>query len=85
MIDGPAFVTPHAVRQFIARIAPRLGYDAARAAILGGLRDCGAPKPLRSGAGYYVRVRRGPYLFRAVIVPGEGTKPAVATILRSGK
>ena len=85
MIEGQVFVTPHAVRQFIARIAPRLDYYSARAAIVAGLSLAGPPKALRSGAGVYVRVRHGAYLFRAVLVRGEGVLPAVATILRSGK
>lgn len=83
-VQGTFFVGPHACRQFQARIAP-LSYEAARQAILQGLAETTAPpKPLRSGAGVMLRVRR-PYAFRAVIAHGEGPLPAVVTILKSGK
>lgn len=85
MIDGQAFVTPHAVRAFQARVAP-LPYAAARAAILDGLaehmvRAC----PARDGA-VRVRVRHGPYPFRAVLAADpRGRAPVVVTIERSGR
>lgn len=83
-VQGSWFVTSHACRQFQGRIAP-LSYEAARQAILHGLVETtAAPKPLQSGAGVMIRVRR-PYAFRAVIVRGKGPLPAVATILKSGK
>lgn len=83
MIEGEVFVTPHAVAQFQARIAP-LAYDAARAAILEELTaHTRSLQPARSGAGVVVRTRGGRYAFRAVIGPGDGAKPAVVTILRS--
>lgn len=81
MIDGTVFVTPHAVERFRERIAA-LAYDDARAAILDGLtRIAGAP------ANGVVRVRRGPFAFRARIgpPPGPGLAPVVVTILRSGR
>lgn len=85
MIAGRYFVTPHAVKQFRARIAPRLSYDQALGAIIRGLEETESePKPCHSGKAVYIRVRR-PYAFRAVIAPGEGELPAVITILRSGK
>lgn len=82
-LDGPAFVTAHAVRQFQARIAA-LSYDAARAAILDGLaHHTVTVRPCASGTAVQVRVRHGQYAFRAVVGPGEGPLPAVITILRS--
>jgi len=85
-IDGPAFITPHAVRQFMARIDRRTDYDQALTAILRGLRDhAREPRPSANGKSVYVRVR-GPHNFRAVVVqePG-GDLPTVVTILKSGK
>lgn len=84
MIEGSVFVTPHAVRQFQARIAP-LPYEVARTAILAELEAHALPvRPLASGCGVAVRVRGGRYVFRALIGPGDGPCPAVITILRSG-
>ena len=85
--QGPAFVTPHAVRQFQARIAPGLSYDQARAAILDSLQNYSNVQPMMSGVAFRVLVRR-PYAFRAVVRPaadGKGSLPVVVTILRSGK
>lgn len=87
MIAGPAFVTPHAVRQFQSRIAPGLDFERARAAILTGLADFANIRPTPNGQAFRVRVRR-PYAFRAIVRPaadGEGALPVVVTILRSGK
>lgn len=85
-MTGDVFVTPHAVQQFIARIAPGLGYADARAAILTELQaHAGPAKPLASGRGIYVRARGGRYAFRAVLCRGEGSMPALVTILRSGR
>ncbi len=85
MISGDVFVTPHAVRQFISRIAPQLDYDEALWAIIHELRDHGGePKPLESGRGIRVRTRGGRYSFRAVIAPGD-PQPVVVTVLRSGR
>lgn len=82
MIDGPCFITPHAVRQFQARIAP-LNFEQARAAIIMGLRQYSNVRPLSNGRGWRVRVRR-PYPFRAVVVLNPGAAlPSVITILRS--
>lgn len=83
MIEG-AFITPHAIDQFLARVDRSLTRDEARAAIVAGLQHGGPARPLRSGAGIVIRVRRRPYSFRAVLGPGEGRLPAVITILRSG-
>lgn len=85
MIAGRYFVTPHAVHRFRERIAPGLTYDQALGAIIRGLEEATSePRPAHSGTGYYVRVRR-PYAFRALIVPGDGSFPAVATVIRSGQ
>ncbi|HEX6940905.1 MAG TPA: hypothetical protein VF158_15920 [Longimicrobiales bacterium] len=85
MIAGRFFVTPHAVERFRQRIAPHLTYEQALGAIIRGLDATDSERrPAQSGTRYYIRVRR-PYAFRALIVPGEGPLPAVATVLRSGK
>jgi hypothetical protein len=84
VIAGRYFVTPHAVERFRERIAPHLSYGQALGAIIRGLEETTSePRPAHSGKGYYVRVRR-PYAFRALIVPGDGPFPAVATVIRSG-
>lgn len=83
--EGPAFVTPHAVEQFRARVAPHLDAAAARAAILHELtHHVVTVRPSASGTAVQVRVRHGRYAFRAVVGRGEGPLPAVLTILRSG-
>lgn len=82
---GPAFVTPHAVRQFQARIA-HLPYELALAAIIRGLSKPANTRPTSNGRAVRVRVRR-PYQFRAIVRPsqgGQGHLPIVVTILRSG-
>jgi hypothetical protein len=82
-----AYVTPHAVERFRARIDPDLDETSARAAILRGLEtDTASVVPAHSGRGVVVRVRRRsqPYSFRALIGPGDGPLPAVVTILQSG-
>lgn len=84
MLNCPYFITPHAIRQFIDRIAPRMDFDQARDTIIEGLRNAGPEKPTASRAAFYVRVR-GEWNFRAVLGRGEGALPAVVTILRSGK
>jgi len=71
----------------MARIDPRLTYDAARNAILRGMERAGRLERTRNGRAYRTRIRPNadyPYAFRAVVGPGEGTMPAVITILRSG-
>lgn len=86
MIAGDYFITPHAVRQFQARIPGqwRLNYEQALALIVRALNaDARPAKPLPNGKGVYVRVR-GALNFRAVVIEGDG-KPSVVTILRSGK
>lgn len=85
MIAGALFITPHAVRQFIARIAPRLTYEQALGAIIRELAAHGGPlRPSASGVALQTRVHGERYSFRAVLMPGEGSQPAVVTILRSG-
>ncbi len=85
MFTGDFFVTPHAVRQFQSRIAPRLTYEQALGAVIRELRAAPEPRPTENGKAHYVRTR-GEWKFRAVIAAGEdGAKPAVITILRSGK
>ena len=84
MLTGRYFVTPHAVRQFIQRIAPRMDYDRALAVIIDGLNRAGPEKPTTNRCAFCVRVR-GKWNFRAILCRGEGPMPAVATILRSGK
>lgn len=84
MIAGPAFVTPHAVRQFCERVAA-LDYEHALGAIIRGVEagvTAGRVRALPNGSGWRVRAK-GTYPFRAVIVPGKPL-PVVATILRSG-
>ncbi len=84
MINGPVFVTPHAVRAFRDRIAP-LPYEEARAAILRELDEhTVSVRPSENRQSVVARTRGGRYLFRAVIGPGEGPLPAVITILKSG-
>jgi len=84
VIAGEVYVTPHAVEQFQARIAP-LPSNHALAAIIRELAEHARdPRPCASGRGIVVRTRGGRYAFRAVIGPGiNGLKPAVITILRS--
>lgn len=79
---GPAFVTPHALRQFRARVAD-LPERHALAAILHGLANPANIRPTRNGAALRVRVRR-PYPFRAILRadPDPNRLPAVITILR---
>ena len=85
MITGPTFIGPHAVAQFQARIAP-LTYEAARAAILTELRDhVVSVRASAIGRGVVARTRGGRYAFRAVLGAGTGSRPAVVTILRSGR
>jgi len=80
-----AFVSPHAVRQFMERISP-LPYDEARDAILNGLEsNAMLPKPSHNHDSLYIRVR-GQYNFRAVVKKMAGRSlPTVITILKSGK
>lgn len=83
MIEGPAFVTPHAIAQFRARIAD-LPEGEARTAILAHLaHHVVSVRPSPSGRAVVARVRHGRFAFRAVVGPGEGPLPAVLTILRS--
>jgi hypothetical protein len=87
MIDGEAFITPHAVRQFQNRIAA-IPYDRARRIIIEHLREHAVSvSPMPDGNGIRVRVRGGDFSFRAVVMPagGRAERPAVVTILRSGK
>lgn len=83
MIAGDYFITPHAVEQFRARIAPWMSYEQALGAIITELRDSQGSRPTENGKAHYVRTK-GKWCFRAIIQPGE-SKPAVITILRSGK
>lgn len=85
---GEAFVTPHALRQFLERIAP-LPENLALAAILHGIAGR-TRHPLRPSqqarCGYLVGAVEvwvwRPYAFRAVLVPGiEGPLPVVVTIV----
>lgn len=81
---GQVFVTPHAVRQFIERIAP-MAYEQALGAIIRELDEhCVSVKPSCSGKAAIARTRGGRYDFRAVIGPGQGPLPAVITILKGG-
>lgn len=80
--SGGAFITPHAIYQFIERIAP-LPHNQALAAILHSLETAGAQRVTRNGKAVYIRTKT-PYRFRAIIRPPlPGLKlPAVVTILR---
>ena len=88
MFVGDFFITPHAVHQFQQRIAPWLNYEQARHIIITELNaalDTAERHLTENGKAYYIRIS-GDWQFRAVFVPGEGdAKPAVITILRSGK
>ena len=86
MIAGSIFVTPHAVEQFRARIAPGLDYDRALGAIVRELSEHAVSvRPSIVGHSIVVRTRGGRYTFRAVVVGDQdGRAPAVVTILRSG-
>lgn len=88
MFVGDFFITPHAVRQFQSRIAPWLTYEQALHIIITELNaalENQKRRPTENGKAYYIRVN-GDWQFRAVFVPGKGdAKPAVITILRSGK
>ena len=81
---GPAFVTPHALRQFRARIA-NLPDHHALAAILHGLANPSNIRQTTNGVSIRVRVRK-PYPFRAIVrgPDAPGRLPVVVTILRSG-
>ena len=83
MIAGEFFITPHAVRQFRRRIAPWMSYEEALGAIIRELHEAKELRPTMNGKAYYVRIN-GEWQFRAVIGEGEN-RPAVVTILRSGK
>jgi hypothetical protein len=88
MFVGNFFITPHAVRQFQNRIAPWLTYEQALhigIAELNAALEVQEQRPTENGKAFYIRVN-GDWQFRAIFVAGEeGTKPAVITILRSGK
>lgn len=87
MIDGPAFVTPHAVRRFQERIRA-LPYEAARQAVIDELAEhVVSVRPAHAGRGVMVRVRGGRHSFRAHVLPppGPALAPVVATVLRSGR
>lgn len=84
MIAGRYFVTPHAVRRFQQRVAPRLSYRQALGTIIRCLEETTCePVPLHHEPGWMIRVRR-PYNFRAVVRLAEDGTMVVATILRSG-
>lgn len=84
MIEGDAFITPHAIRQFQDRIA-RIEYERAREIIIQHLREHTVRvTSMPDGHGAVARVRGGDFAFRAVIVPRE-PEPSVVIILRSGK
>lgn len=79
MIEGPAFVTPHAIQQFQRRIRP-LSVGEARAAILAGLRDPSAVRLTRNGQAVLVRAR-APYRHAAIVRSGLGPLPTVVTVI----
>lgn len=79
MIAGEYFITPHAVKQFIRRMAWNMTYEEALAAIIKGLgRDIESIKSNPTGA-TIIRVK-GEWKFRAVVRDN-----AVVTILKSGR
>ncbi len=79
MIAGEYFITPHAVRQFVKRMAWNMTYEEALAAIIKGLEnDIESIKENHTGA-KIIRVK-GEWKFRAVVRDN-----AVVTILKSGK
>ncbi|MGD9893452.1 MAG: hypothetical protein AB7R89_16110 [Dehalococcoidia bacterium] len=89
MIAGPAFVTPHAIHQFCARIAP-LSVAEARAVILAGLRYPCAVRfgRLRDGRRQAdVGVDDGRYQFVVSVVsnPNPALLPAVVTVVPASK
>lgn len=83
MIAGDFFITPHAVEQFRERIAPWLSYEQALGEIIKELRYANDFRPTQNGKAFYVRTK-GKWKFRAIISGGYD-RPAVITILRSGK
>jgi hypothetical protein len=86
-IEGPVFITPHAVRQFQARIAPAMTFDAARTALIEGIvAHAVSVRPTQNRRGVTIRVRGGRHAFRAVVMPpvSPGLAPAVVTVLRAG-
>jgi hypothetical protein len=84
-IAGAYFLTPHAVEQFRNRMAWRMSYEDALAAIIKGIAEHGEePTPALNDSGaYIIRVKKGPFRFRAVVDPRrrEGDKSAVVSIL----
>ncbi len=86
MIAGPAFVTPHAVQRFIARVAPGLTYEQALGLIVRGLETgvthVVGPMTLEDGrAAVHVRIRTEGYRFIVTAVfGGSGEKPVVVTV-----
>lgn len=86
MIAGEVFITPHAVSQFVARIPghAQLTYDQALGVIIRALTsDVRSVRPTANQRGLCLRVR-GRVNFRAILVATDN-KPAVVTILKSGK
>jgi hypothetical protein len=88
MFVGNFFITPHAVRQFQNRISLWLTYEQALHIVITELNaalEVQERHPTENGKVYYIRVN-GDWQFRAVFIPEEGdARPAVITILRSGK
>ena len=87
---GLAFVTPHAVRQFIARIDRRCSYEQALGRIIRGLTDgvtgVAPPIPCRDGgASVHVHVRGDWWCCVLTIVypspPRPGDLPVVVTVV----
>jgi hypothetical protein len=74
------FVTDHAIRRFIERIAPYITYDQAKEIILDDLKTIQREDVKQAKSNYYVRVRSKwfgkhgtPYKYRLFIAPQEKT------------
>lgn len=81
MIYGDVFITPHAVRQYQARARAGwgMGFEQARAHLVEQVAKARAIKPTGCGAVLF----RGPKpeRLRLLIGPGEGSMPALVTVL----
>lgn len=78
---GSVFVTPHAVRRYMERCAPGLGYEEARDALLDLFERSHPVKPKHGGAWLF---RTGkPLRLRVIVAPPgvHGPLPALTTVL----
>lgn len=78
MIDGPWFITPHAVQRYIERCRPRASYEEALHELVELSRGAVRKKTLESGAELW----RGPkpLRLRMVVDRGNGGAPQLVTV-----